>query len=161
MYTNKIGLIPLSSWKEFEEAAPDFASFGVARFRSRIAYLATVRKDGSPRLHPVTPIIAEGHLLVFMEPTSPKGHDLRRDARYALHSSVSDQTGQSGEFSIGGQSALINDQSIRDAAIKVAGYTPSDPTYARYILFEFNIDYALTTVYKDNEPIRRRWQPKT
>ncbi|MGH2405330.1 MAG: pyridoxamine 5'-phosphate oxidase family protein, partial [bacterium] len=52
-----------------------------------MAYLATLRGDGAPRVHPVTPIVGEGRLFLFMEPTSPKGHDLRRDGRYALHSS--------------------------------------------------------------------------
>ena len=70
------------SWKSFEEQQPELAAFGAKRLNGKVAYLATVRKDGSPRVHPVTPIIGEGHLFVFMEPTSPKGYDLRRDGRY-------------------------------------------------------------------------------
>ncbi len=58
--------------------------FGAERLNGKVAYLATVRKDGSPRVHPMTPIIGQGHLFVFMEPTSPKGHDLQRDGRYAI-----------------------------------------------------------------------------
>ena len=65
------------SWKLLEDQHPELAAFGSARLNGRVAYLATVRKDGSPRVHPMTPIIGEGHLFVFMEPTSPKGHDLR------------------------------------------------------------------------------------
>jgi hypothetical protein len=38
----------------------------------------------------VTPILGENRLFIFMEPTSPKGHDLRRDGRYTLHCSVAD-----------------------------------------------------------------------
>jgi hypothetical protein len=83
------------SWKDFEEANPELAAFGLERFKSGVAYLATVRKDGSPRVHPVTPIVGDGYLFVFMEPTSPKGYDLRRDGRYAMHSAVSDSSGAS------------------------------------------------------------------
>ena len=40
---------------------------------SGTADLATVRQDGVPRVHPVTPIIGAGGLYLFMEPTSPRG----------------------------------------------------------------------------------------
>lgn len=70
----------MTSWKESEQQAPEFAEFGKARFQSGVAYLGTLRPDGSPRVHPVTPIIGE-QLFLFMEPTSPKGKDLQRDPR--------------------------------------------------------------------------------
>ncbi|MEJ2561020.1 MAG: pyridoxamine 5'-phosphate oxidase family protein [Anaerolineae bacterium] len=74
-------------WEILEESNPELAAFGAERLNGKVSYLATIRKDGSPRVHPMTPIIGQGHLFVFMEPTSPKGHDLRRDERYAIHCS--------------------------------------------------------------------------
>ena len=65
----------MTIWKEFAQQAPELAEFGKARFASGVAYLGTVRTDGSPRVHPVTPILGE-QLFLFMEPTSPKGKDL-------------------------------------------------------------------------------------
>ena len=62
-------------WQELQEHQPELAAFGQRRFGSRVAYLATVDADGSPRVHPVTPIVTPQGLTVFMEPTSPKGHD--------------------------------------------------------------------------------------
>ncbi len=53
-------------------------------------YLATVDDRGAPRVHPVTPVIGGGFLFVFMEPTSPKGRDLRERRSYALHNGVDD-----------------------------------------------------------------------
>ena len=50
-----------------------------------IAYLATVRRDGSPRLHPFCPVLAEGRLFAAIPRRSPKGWDLRRDARCVIH----------------------------------------------------------------------------
>src|SRR5512139_3305134 len=96
------------------------------RLNGKVAYLATVRKDGSPRVHPMTPIIGQGHLFVFMEPTSPKGHDLQRDGRYAIHCSVSDTSGASGEFMIMGRADLINDPELRTLALRVASYPPAE-----------------------------------
>jgi len=36
------------SWKDLENAAPELAAFGQKRFDTGVAYLATVRQDGSP-----------------------------------------------------------------------------------------------------------------
>ncbi|HEX3050658.1 MAG TPA: pyridoxamine 5'-phosphate oxidase family protein, partial [Aggregatilineaceae bacterium] len=77
----------MSSWKEFTQQAPELAAFGRTRLQSGVAYLGTLRADGGPRVHPVTPILGE-ELFLFMEPTSPKGKDLQRDPRYTLHCSV-------------------------------------------------------------------------
>ena len=74
------------TWAEFASSNPDLAAFGAARLTALPAYLATVRADGSPRVHPITPVLAPSGLYVFMEPTSPKGVDLReaRTLRAAL-----------------------------------------------------------------------------
>ncbi|NJN94211.1 MAG: pyridoxamine 5'-phosphate oxidase [Anaerolineales bacterium] len=142
------------SWQALEDQSPELAAFGAARLHGQVAYLATVRKDGSPRVHPMTPIIGQGHLFVFMEPTSPKGHDLRRDGRYALHCGVSDTSGASGEFSLRGQAQLIDAPEIRALAIQLAPYSPAE----RYILFEFSLESAASTVYEGDRIIRQCWQ---
>ena len=142
------------SWKIFEQKRPDLAEFGKERLHRQVAYLATVRKDGSPRVHPVTPMIAEGRLLVFMEPTSPKGHDLRRDGRYAIHSSVADNEGTTGEFIISGRAQMIEDPSVRAVALRLVLYTPAE----QYILFEFDVESASSTTYDHSQPVRTHWK---
>ena len=64
----------MTSWQEFAQRAPELAAFGKTRFQSEVAYLTTLRLDGSPRVHPVTPIVGE-QMYLFMEPNSPKGID--------------------------------------------------------------------------------------
>src|SRR6185503_3217403 len=98
----------MTGWAEFAKQAPELAAFGEARFRSGVAYLGTLRADGSPRVHPVTPIIGE-QLFLFMEPTSPKGKDLQRDARYTLHCAVENSSGGEGEFYITGRATFSTD----------------------------------------------------
>ena len=142
------------TWKILEEQQPELAAFGAERLNGQVAYLATVRKDGSPRVHPMTPIIGQGHLFVFMEPTSPKGHDLQRDGRYAIHCAVSDNSGASGEFSITGHAHLIDNAELRALAVSLASYAPAD----RYILFEFDIESAASTIYPDDRPVRHFWK---
>jgi hypothetical protein len=147
------------TWDEFASAAPELAAFGAKRFDTKVAYLATVRRDGSPRVHPVSPFIVDGHLFVYMEPTSPKGHDLRRDSRYSLHCSVADIEGGEGEFLISGRAVFSDDPRMRDIAFagaRAAGFTPRD----RYILFELTVESCLATVYGDEAPQRRRWSER-
>ena len=90
------------SWRDFAKREPDLARFGAGRLTAAPAYLATVRKSGAPRVHPVTPIFAGDGLFLFMEPTSPKRRDLLERGFFALHSGVPDNAGTGGEFSASG-----------------------------------------------------------
>jgi hypothetical protein len=89
-----------------------------------------------------------------MEPTSPKGYDLRRDGRYVLHCSVSDSSGGGGEFLISGRARFIEEPELRALATQAASYRPAD----RYILFELSVESALATVYEEGKPVRRHWE---
>jgi hypothetical protein len=147
----------MASWSEFTADAPEMASFGKQRLEGRIAYLATIRPDGSPRVHPVSPFIANTRLFVYMEPTSPKGNDLRRDARYAMHSAVEDNSGGQGEFLIRGRAVVVIHTAERKEAFEEAmtmGYRPQE----RHVLFELRIAEALATVYEEGRPKRTRWK---
>ncbi len=143
----------MTSWKDFAQQAPELAAFGTARFQSGVAYLGTVRADGGPRVHPVTPIIGE-QLFLFMEPTSPKGKDLLRDARYTLHCAVADANGGEGEFYVRGRATLTDDPLLRKAAVQAAAYQPQD----RYILFVLTVEFAFMNCYVDGQPTPRRWE---
>lgn len=142
------------SWSKLESQSPEIAEFGKTRLHNKVAYLGTIRKDGSPRVHPFTPIIGEGHFFIFMEPTSPKGHDLRRDGRYAVHCSVTDTSGESGEVIVTGRAKFIEDPDARALAVKISPYKPAE----RYILFEFEVERVLVTEYPEGHPVRRQWK---
>jgi hypothetical protein len=145
------------SWKFLEDEQPELAAFGAERLNGKVAYLATVRKDGWPRVHPMTPIIGGGHLFVFMEPTSPKGHDLERDGRYAIHCAVTDSSGASGEFTISGLAHRTDNLELRALAVEKASYPVAD----RYILFEFEVESAASTLYPDHQVLRQSWKKGT
>jgi hypothetical protein len=144
----------MNSWAEFKQQNPDMAAFGEDRFGSGVAYLGTLRPDGGPRVHPVTPILGE-QLYLFMEPTSPKGKDLQRDPRYTLHCAVANSEGGEGEFYVRGCAVLTNDPSRRAQAIQAASYAPED----RYILFVLSVEFAFMNTYPDGKADPRRWQP--
>jgi hypothetical protein len=143
----------MSRWKDFEQANPELAAFGKARFQSGVAYLGTIRPDGGPRVHPVTPIIGED-LFLFMEPTSPKGKDLERDGRYSLHCGIEDSSGGGGEFYLRGTASRVTDPLIREKAVQASSYTPNP----RYILFVLTVDYAFKNEYIGGTPTIARWE---
>lgn len=76
----------MATWAMLERDAPAIAAAGRDLFDQHVlGYLATTRADGSPRVHPVVPIVAAGDLLVAIGDWSPKWRDLRRDPRCVLH----------------------------------------------------------------------------
>jgi len=134
------------SWNDLEEQAPQIASLGYDMLNRRIAYLATLKKDGSPRLHPVTPFIGNGMLFMFTEPSSPKIRDLRRDRRYTLHCSVNRKEGEPlVEFLVEGTAEIINDADVRRQAAEQIAASPV--VTKEYVLFEYRIDHALLIEY--------------
>jgi hypothetical protein len=147
--------VAVATWNEFGQAAPELAAFGAERLtHGSPAFLATIRADGQPRVHPVTPVIGGGRLYVFMEPTSPKGRDLRARRWFALHNGVTDTAGTGGEFFISGHATLVDNDDARKIAVAAASYQPAD----RYILFELDVTEARCNGYGDVVlPSPKRW----
>jgi hypothetical protein len=74
------------SWRNFSDSCPDVAALGLKIFSNYgIAYLATIRPDGGPRITPVSPAVIGDGLYLGLMPATPKRKDLDRDARCTLH----------------------------------------------------------------------------
>ena len=141
-------------WGEFTKREPELATFGAERLTAAPAYLATVRQDGLPRVHPVTPIISPLGLFLFMEPTSPKSRDLKERGWFALHNGVPDNAGSGGEFNVSGRGLAVEDPDMWSHVADAASYTPLD----RYILFELQVSEARCHGYGDVPmPSTRNW----
>lgn len=77
----------MTSWAEIEGSEADFARRVQERFDAfKHKVVATVRKDGSPRISGIEAEFKNGHVSVGMMPGSLKARDLQRDPRLALHS---------------------------------------------------------------------------
>ncbi len=142
------------SWQNLVDGNPALAQYGAERFEGRVAYLATVQKDGSPQVHPVSPILHDNRLFVFMYPTSPKAHDLQRGSRYALHCGVEGNDGGAGEFYVRGIARQIHDAAIWE--LVRPGH--ADEFEVKYILFEFSVDQAFSMIYAGDDTILNRWK---
>ena len=141
------------SWQVFEGQSPELATLLYEKLNRKIAYLATLKKDGSPRLHPVTPFIANGMLYIFTEPSSPKVRDLTRDGRYALHCSVGGG-GPLVEIEVSGEAVVIQNPHVRELAQR---YAASSVVIDSYVLYAFHIKRVLVVEYDEGKPVVRRW----
>jgi hypothetical protein len=99
------------TWTEFEQQQPALAAMGRTQLYQvgiGLAFLATVRPGGGPRVHPVCPVISPAglHLLIV---SGPKQQDLRRDGRYALHSETCPPPRQDDGFAITGRAVEVTD----------------------------------------------------
>ncbi len=136
----------MASWAEFEAAEPELAAAGrklLYQFGPGLAFLATVRRDGGPRLHPICPVVTDGALYAFIADT-PKRRDLVRDGRYALHTFPPAEVDD--EFYITGRAAPVSDPKRRDAAAAVydaQGTVRGEDDR----LFEFSIERVLYAAY--------------
>jgi hypothetical protein len=145
---------PAPTWAQVDAAEPQLAAFVADRLRAAPAYLATVRADGTPRVHPVTPIVTVEGLFVFMEPTSPMAADLRERRSFALHSGVPDSGGTGGEAWVRGTGIAVDDADVRAAVSAAASYDPA----GHYVLFELRPIEVRCNGYEDVElPACRRW----
>jgi hypothetical protein len=81
----------MATWSEIEAAAPELAGRAREAFDAhRHKLLATLRRDGSPRISGIEASFTDGELWLGMMPGSRKALDLRRDPRLALHSASVD-----------------------------------------------------------------------
>ena len=134
------------TWKEFAASQPALAEVGrslLFQFKVGLAFLATVRKDGAPRLHPVCPVVSGDRLFLLIQASSPKRQDLERDGRYALQTFPQPKPG-SDEFYVAGRALLVADQAARAEILRDARHM-ADPSE---LAFELMIDRVMHTTWQ-------------
>jgi Pyridoxamine 5'-phosphate oxidase len=106
------------TWRELEAGSPELAHLGRHRLdEAGVALLGTLRMDGSPRISPVEPHVAAGHLLIGVMPWSGKARDLTHDPRCVLHSAVTGpDTGES-ELKLYGRAVATDDPTLLAAVV--------------------------------------------
>jgi hypothetical protein len=81
----------MARWSEVEAAAPELAAEARRLLDAHThKTLATLRKDGSPRISGTEAQFEDGELWFGAMAQSVKALDLRRDPRFALHSGSDD-----------------------------------------------------------------------
>jgi hypothetical protein len=100
----------MPSWSDFEHEAPDLARRVRERLDARThKTIATLRRDGSPRISGTEARFADGELWIGSMWEARKALDLRRDPRFALHSGSDDPPGWTGDAKVAGVAEEITD----------------------------------------------------
>jgi hypothetical protein len=152
------------TWGQFQADQPELAAAGrqlFYQFGVGLAFLATVRRDGGPRVHPMCPVISDEGLFAFIVP-GPKLGDLRRDGRYAMHSFPCQDNEDA--FHVTGHAREIIQSELRDRVaaqfLRERGWEVPPPDFDAQRLFEYTIDRCLctrTTGHGDFNPQHTIW----
>lgn len=148
------------TWQELEVAAPGIAEPGRARLtETRIAFLATLRRDGTPRISPIEPYFTQGHLLFGAMAWTLKARDLERDPRCTLHSTIAGPDEGEVELKLYGR-ALDADDELRAACRE--GWWRSEQRESASV-YSLSIDEAVfvTWDHERGEVVVRRWSPES
>jgi hypothetical protein len=119
------------------EAEPAFAERVQALFdRHPHKTIATLRRDGSPRISGIEALIVGDHLWFGGMPDSRKVRDLLRDARFALHSGSDDPPGWTGDAKVAGRAEHVTDPDRIAALVAATGEGSGPASYFRADLQE-------------------------
>jgi Pyridoxamine 5'-phosphate oxidase len=94
----------MASWRDVEASEPEFAAAVRERFDAGVhKTLATVRRDGGPRISGIELRFAQGDVWFGSMPNAMKARDLRRDPRFQLHSPSADPPAWAGDAKLSGR----------------------------------------------------------
>ena len=170
-------------WSDFEREVPELATVAARLWPGitaldrgeavpartpwfAISYLASVRRDGGPRLHPFCPILGGGRLFGAIPISSPKGWDLRRDPRCVIHALPGPEDDEmciraiAREVSNDATRALLREVVARAGVGGMVESVSHDP------LFEFDLEQVDVARWLDigqpgTRAIRQQWRATT
>ncbi len=147
----------MPSWSDFEAAAPELAADVRARLEAhKHKTIATLRRDGSPRISGTEATLADGELWIGSMWQARKALDLQRDPRFALHSGSDEPDDWSGDAKLAGVVEEITDEArVRERNGEAGANGPSH-------LFRLDLR-EVSTVSLNPERTRlviRSWTPE-
>jgi Pyridoxamine 5'-phosphate oxidase len=156
----------MANWNDLVTAVPELAGAVRGRFEAHgLALLATLRRDGSPRISGIEPLVTDDQLWLGMMDGSLKGADLRRDPRLALHNATIDKEVTEGDAKVAGRAVEVRDPAAIDAFLTElrtrTGYAPEGP----FDLFRVDVtemslirpggDHLLIESWREGRGLRR------
>jgi hypothetical protein len=145
----------MTTWTTVLDAAPDLGAAVQHRFEAHLHHvLATVRRDGSPRVSGTEVTFRQGHLWLGSMGGSRKALDLQRDPRLALHSAPIDVTMAEGDAKVGGRAVEVTDPGEVAAWLEEGGgQAPPGPMH----LFRVQAEEVVLTSVVDGHLVVDSW----
>ena len=137
----------MATWTEITAEAPEVAALAQKVFDAHLhKTLATIRKDGSPRISGTEARFFQDDIWLGMMPASRKAQDLLRDPRLALHSATVDATMADGDAKLAGRAVEITD------ADTIARFTGSLDQHPPEPFHLFRIDITELVLTRIGDP---------
>ena len=135
----------MPSWREVEAEVPELVALARRFLDAHIhKTLATLRRDGSPRISGTEVDFADGELWLGSMWRSLKALDLQRDPRFALHSGSTDPPDWRGDAKVAGRVEEVTDPERK--ATVIGGDAPTGPSHL------FRADIAEVVVVRLGDP---------
>jgi hypothetical protein len=142
----------MPSWSDVEAEAPELAARARELFEARKhKTLATLRRDGSPRISGIELIFAEENVWFGCMPQSLKALDLLRDPRFALHCGTEDPPAWKADAKIAGLAEEETDLERKGAIVE----GESGPFH----LFRLDVTELVITGVEGDQLVIESWHP--
>jgi hypothetical protein len=145
----------MTSWQQFAREAPELAAEIRSRFEAHETHvLATLRKDGSPRVSGSEVDFSGDELSFGSMLGAVKARDLQRDGRLAIHAHPADPATE-GDAKIAGVATEVTGSTEKDALR--TGEQPPGDSHAFVVSLT---EAVLTSVDQEAEElVIRSWRP--
>ena len=128
----------MARWSEVEQQAPELAAAARGFLDAGVhKTLATLRRDGSPRISGTELEFRDGDAWLGSMPGARKARDLQRDPRFALHSASADPPGWRGDAKLAGRAVEVTEPDARPGPD--GGEPPGDSHLFRLDVTELSV----------------------
>lgn len=143
------------TWSEFTEAEPEFAAKAQLAFDRHIhKTMATLRRDGSPRISGTEVRFEHGEMWIGSMPGAMKARDLQRDPRVALHCASAEPDESAGtmdpDAKVAGRAVEVTDPEV------FARFADSAPPGGMH-LFLIDVQEVVVTGVEDQKLVIDTW----
>jgi hypothetical protein len=108
----------MARWQDVIDSAPEFAAAAQELLEAHVhKTLATLRRDGSPRISGTEAKVLDGDVWFGSMPRAVKALDLLRDPRFSLHSGSIDPPDWRGDAKLSGHAIEITDPAVQDRVL--------------------------------------------
>jgi len=146
----------MTTWEEFSSAAPELAASVRARFEATKHHvLATLRRDGSPRVSGTEVRFHGPDLVLGSMWQAVKARDLQRDGRFALHANPGDGSMEGGDAKVSGTAVEVTDP------VERRGFIDAEQPPEPFHLFRLHIDEVVRVSLRDDQQalVIETWRP--
>jgi hypothetical protein len=147
----------MASWGEVRAAAPALAAAVRRCFDAHVhKVIATLRRDGSPRVSGTEVTFDDHELWLGMMPASMKARDLLLDPRFALHSATVDAEMKGGDAKLSGRAMeVVDDATLAAFVARFQRERGQDPR--TFHLFRADITEIVRTTVEGDHLVIESW----